>query len=91
VSELAFWQLNGRDAGGAVKPVKEAGRGVRGNADYMGLAQLAYDGLVALLRDFSEEDAAYPAQPAPRYAPRYSDYGHLARVLEWSLAGEEGE
>ncbi|MDY0882364.1 double-strand break repair protein AddB [Dongia soli] len=91
VSELAFWQLNGRDSGGAVKPVKEAGRGLRGNADYMVLAQLAYDGLLALLRDFSEEDAAYPAQPAPRYAPRYSDYGHLARVLEWSLAGEEGE
>ncbi|TXH38738.1 MAG: double-strand break repair protein AddB [Rhodospirillaceae bacterium] len=91
VSELAFWQLNGRDAGGAVKPVKEAGRGVRGNADYMVLAQLAYDGLLALLQDFSAEDAAYPAQPAPRYAPRYSDYGHLARVLEWSLAGEEGE
>jgi ATP-dependent helicase/nuclease subunit B len=91
IAELAFWQLNGKDGGGAVKPIKEAGKGRQGNADYMQLAELAYDGLLELLRDFSREDAAYPAQPAPRYAPRYSDYGHLARVLEWSLSGEEAE
>ncbi|MET1026284.1 MAG: double-strand break repair protein AddB, partial [Dongiaceae bacterium] len=91
IAELAFWQLNGRDSGGSVKPIKEVGRGRQNNADYMQLAALAYDGLVELLRDFSHEEASYPAQPAPRYAPRYSDYGHLARVQEWSLAGGDSE
>ena len=91
IAELAFWQLSGRESGGSVKPIKEVGRGRQGNADYMQLAALAYDGLTQLLRDFSREDASYPAQPAPRYAPRYSDYGHLARLQEWSLAGGDSE
>jgi ATP-dependent helicase/nuclease subunit B len=88
IAELAFWQLNGSDSGG-VKPIKEAGRG--GSAiDYDILAEEAYDGLLDLLRAFSVEEASYPARPMAAYAPRYSDYHHLARVLEWSLSGETG-
>ena len=90
VEELAFWQLNGSDSGG-VKPVKAAGRGKSTAIDYTALAELAYDGLLALLQEYSREEASYPAQPAAAYAPRYSDYRHLARVLEWSLSGETGE
>jgi ATP-dependent helicase/nuclease subunit B len=44
-----------------------------------------------LLRDFSHDEASYPAQPAAAFAPRYSDYQHLARILEWSLSGEAAE
>lgn len=90
VDELAFWQLNGSDTGG-VKPVKEAGRGKSTAVDYGALADAAYDGLIELLRDFSRDEASYPAQPVAAYAPRYSDYQHLARILEWSLSGEVGE
>jgi ATP-dependent helicase/nuclease subunit B len=90
VSELAFWQLNGSDSGG-VKPIKPAGRGKATTMDYNALADMAYDGLIALLADYSREEASYPAQPAAAYAPRYNDYHHLARVLEWSLSGETGE
>jgi len=89
IEELAFWQLNGTETGG-VKPVREAGRGKQGATDYNQLADAAYEGLIELLRDFSREDASYPAQPAADFAPRYSDYWHLSRVLEWSLAGGNG-
>jgi len=89
IAELAFWQLNGSETGG-VKPVREAGRGKQGATDYNQLADDAYQGLLALLQDFSREDASYPAQPAADFAPRYSDYWHLSRVLEWSLAGGNG-
>jgi len=86
IAELAFWQLNGSETGG-VKPIREAGRGKQGNADYNQLAEAAYLGLIELLQHFSQEDAAYPATPMADFAPRYTDYGHLSRVREWSLAG----
>jgi ATP-dependent helicase/nuclease subunit B len=90
VAELAFWQLTGSDSGG-VKPIRAAGRGKAADIDYGTLAGMAYDGLLALLQEYSREEASYPARPAATYAPRYSDYQHLARVLEWSLSGEAGE
>jgi ATP-dependent helicase/nuclease subunit B len=90
VEELAFWQLNGSDTGG-VKPIREAGRGKGATLDYDALADEAYAGLIALLDEFSRDEASYPAQPAAAYAPRYSDYQHLARILEWSLSGEATE
>lgn len=45
--------------------------------------------LKGLVARFMTGDAAYTALPYPQYASRYGAYGHLARVLEWSLAGEE--
>jgi ATP-dependent helicase/nuclease subunit B len=35
-------------------------------------------------------EAAYTARPYPQFASKYGSYDHLARVREWSLAGEEG-
>ncbi len=44
---------------------------------------------------FVKGEAAYVSRPFPKYARRFSDYDHLARVKEWSLAsaggGEAGE
>ena len=31
----------------------------------------------------------YSALARPDWAPRYTDYGHLARVQEWSAGGGE--
>lgn len=39
---------------------------------------------------FRDPANGYRARPFPQYAQRYSDYDHLARVMEWS-AGEGGE
>ena len=74
VAELSHWQLNGGRNGGAEKPVGE---------DPMNLAAQAHAGLIALVRQFSAEDAAYVATPDPQYAPKYDDYAHLARNIEW--------
>jgi ATP-dependent helicase/nuclease subunit B len=46
--------------------------------------------LRGLIARFMTGEAAYTARPYPQFASRYGSYDHLARVLEWSLAGEEG-
>jgi ATP-dependent helicase/nuclease subunit B len=46
--------------------------------------------LRGLVARFITGEAAYTARPYPQYASKYGSYDHLARVLEWSLAGEEG-
>lgn len=43
------------------------------------------------LNEFVTGQAAYVSRPFPKFARRYSDYDHLARVKEWSLtSGEDG-
>ncbi|WP_232630388.1 double-strand break repair protein AddB [Methylobacterium sp. Leaf118] len=44
--------------------------------------------LRGLLARYLTGEAAYTSRPFPQYVRAYSDYDHLARVLEWSLAGE---
>jgi ATP-dependent helicase/nuclease subunit B len=48
------------------------------------------DRLRGLVARFMAGEAAYTARPYPQFASQYGAYDHLARVLEWSLAGEEG-
>jgi ATP-dependent helicase/nuclease subunit B len=36
-------------------------------------------------------EAAYLSRPYPKYARKFSDYDHLARVKEWSLASGDGD
>lgn len=51
-----------------------------------------FEGMIAR---FVKGEAAYISRPFPKYARRFSEYDHLARVKEWSLAsaggGEGGE
>ncbi|MFD1355977.1 double-strand break repair protein AddB, partial [Methylorubrum suomiense] len=44
--------------------------------------------LRGLIARYLTGEAAYVSRPFPQYVRAYSDYDHLARVLEWSLAGE---
>jgi ATP-dependent helicase/nuclease subunit B len=46
--------------------------------------------LRGLVARFMTGEAAYTARPYPQFASKYGSYDHLARVREWSLAGEEG-
>ncbi|MCJ2068794.1 double-strand break repair protein AddB [Methylobacterium sp. J-030] len=46
--------------------------------------------LRGLVARFMTGEAAYTARPYPQFASQYGSYDHLARVLEWSLGGEEG-
>jgi len=56
-------------------------------ADICDLAEQHFAGLEALLDQFADPDTPYLSRPMPKFASRYSDYDHLARVKEWSLTG----
>lgn len=82
IEALSFWRLTGRGDGGEVHTVGHPAE------------QLAADALVGLgelVAAFDDPKTPYPAVPAAAEAPRYSDYAHLARVGEWSTAGEGSE
>ena len=85
VAEIAYWQLKGDRTGGAIHNPSLN----KSPLDPNQLAVEAEAGLRRLLEHFGREGAAYPALPDLRYAPRYNDYDHLERVLEWS--GGSGE
>ena len=56
------------------------------------LAEQAHGGLEALIWAFDDPNTPYRPRPRPQHAPRFDDYAHLARVLEWSAgSGGEGE
>ncbi|MBK1699313.1 double-strand break repair protein AddB [Rhodovibrio salinarum] len=80
--ELAYWRLTGGREAGQELTLKRT--------DPDELAAAALDGLTALIDRFADPDQPYHARPRPGFAPRYTDYDHLARVQEWS-AGIGGE
>lgn len=85
VAELAFWQLSGRDPAGKVKPLAKDAAALRRLIDE------ALAGLRRLITAFDNPETAYRSEPRPEFAPRYSDYRHLARIKEWSVADEDGD
>jgi ATP-dependent helicase/nuclease subunit B len=44
--------------------------------------------LRGLIARYMTGGAAFLSRPYPQYVRAYNEYDHLARVLEWSLAGE---
>ena len=54
------------------------------------LAAQARAGLAQLIETFDDPATAYESRPRANWAPRYSDYEHLARVKEWSAPGAGG-
>lgn len=80
VTELAFWRLTGLDP---------AGEQVVIGKEPMAMANDAAEGLRQLIADFDNADTPYLSQPVPSKRPAFSDYVHLARVLEWSFGGGE--
>ena len=47
--------------------------------------------LTELAKRFEDEDTPYCSLVHPMWARHYGDYDHLARVLEWTSAGEEDD
>jgi ATP-dependent helicase/nuclease subunit B len=78
VADLQFWRLSGGNPVAEIKDVK---------ADPMESAAAALAGLQRLVAAFDLPDTAYQSVPDAEFAPRFSDYGHLARVKEWSAGG----
>jgi ATP-dependent helicase/nuclease subunit B len=77
---LAYWRLSGGDPAGEIREIK---------ADAATLATDARAGLERLIAAFDDPATPYAARPRPEYGPRFSDYDHLARLLEWSAGGED--
>jgi ATP-dependent helicase/nuclease subunit B len=81
VAALAYWRLSGGATAGEIQEIA---------GDVTKLAEDAADGLRNLIDAFAKPGSRYLSLPDAAAAPRYSDYGHLARVKEWSVAeGEE--
>ncbi|WP_029011606.1 double-strand break repair protein AddB [Niveispirillum irakense] len=82
VDGLEFWRLTGGDPAGTILRLRD---------DTAELAADARDGLLALIAAFDDPTMPYRSQPRPAWAPRFTDYAHLARIAEWSAGGgEEG-
>ncbi|MGP0058466.1 MAG: double-strand break repair protein AddB [Beijerinckiaceae bacterium] len=54
------------------------------------VTDMHFQELVALLNQFRRPETAYVPRPFPKYAARYNDYDHLARVKEWSGGFDDG-
>ena len=80
VLALNFWLLDGGDPAGEIVAVAE---------DPAEVAAAARDGLIRLIARFDDPATPYLARPRPGRAPRYSAYGHLARLQEWGTEGGE--
>jgi ATP-dependent helicase/nuclease subunit B len=85
VTDLEYWRLGGGDPAGEIKPI---------GGDPASRRQLIDDalpGLLLLVAAYDDPRTFYRAFPRPEWSPRYSDYVHLARLKEWSVAtgGEE--
>lgn len=83
VSGLAHWRLSGGNPAGEIKVPKLV--------DLPTLTEQAERGLRRLIERFGQPDTPYLARPRPDFVPRFDDYAHLARVLEWSAGGGEAE
>ncbi|MSO64245.1 MAG: double-strand break repair protein AddB [Alphaproteobacteria bacterium] len=73
IVELAYWKLGGEQGGRAFALHNPAT-----------LVATAETGLALLLAKFADPTTPYRAVPRPAAAPRFDDYGHLARVKEWT-------
>lgn len=83
-AELLYWHLTGGFVAGEARSL------FKGKAEAIAEAVLsAGQKLGELIDEFDREDRCYLAHPHPDFAPRFSEYAQLARVAEWSAAGED--
>ena len=85
VAQLVFWKLSGLREGG------EESYPAATQEDAKSLIDALATGLTEYIAAFDQEAMPYRARPRPEFAPRYSDYEHLARVREWSVGPGEDE
>ncbi len=77
-----YLKLGGPD-GGEVK--EAAGK----NVDIQSLAETHFAEMKTLLDQFADPGTPYLSRPFPKFASRFAEYDHLARVKEWSATGGE--
>ncbi len=82
VGRLEYWRLTGAEPPGTIKSL---------GGDSSARAVAALEGLRHLIARFDDPETPYLARPRPRWAGRYSDYEHLARLKEWTSSDDGGE
>jgi len=82
IVEGLYLKLGGKDGGKEIKVV------FQDKSTFAEVAERHHAELVALLDQYRDPATPYPPRPFPKFAKRYNDYDHLARVAEWSLGGE---
>ena len=84
--DLTYWQISGGANPGRVHQLfRRNGQKVEEAADN------AAAKLQSLVAAFDRPERAYLSQPHPGAAPRFTDYAHLSRVLEWGALDEDGD
>ncbi|MDB5433386.1 MAG: hypothetical protein JWP35_4502 [Caulobacter sp.] len=84
--DLTYLEITGRKPAGKVETRAEAG------PDSLEKTERALWGAKQLVERFDDPATAYVSRTAPQYVKDYAgDYGHLARVFEWTTSGDEGE
>jgi ATP-dependent helicase/nuclease subunit B len=86
VDGALYLKLGGRN-GGAARPLVFPAQ----KDNFADVVERHFDNFVALLNQFRDPATAYPPRPFPKFAARYNDYDHLARVKEWSTGSDEGD
>ena len=86
VRELAYWHLTGGPTPGNEAKLFSSRSVPVGEA----IAE-AIERLQGRIDDFDRLETAYLSHPHPSMAPRFSNYGQLARVAEWAAGGEDDE
>jgi ATP-dependent helicase/nuclease subunit B len=84
--ELIYWHLSGGLVpGDALKLFEKSAANMRD------AVRAARDNLCRLIDQFDSPEQPYLSRPHPGLAPRFSDYGQLARVAEWSAVADGDE
>ena len=81
-NRMVYLRLNGGETAGEERVIADPDGDLAGNT---------YALLVDLLRQYESEKTPYLSRPRPMFLGRFGDYDHLARVKEWSAAGEDSE
>ncbi|PXA85903.1 double-strand break repair protein AddB, partial [Caulobacter sp. D5] len=84
--DLTYVRVTGR------RPAGEEQTRAKAGGESEDAARKAFDGLVELIRKYDEPTRPYLSRTAPQFVHDHAgDYGHLARVFEWSTSGDEGD
>ena len=86
VTQLAYWHLTGGPVPGkAIALFTKSGQSIAAAVTD------AAERLRKRIEAFDDPGSCYLSHPDPALAPRFADFAQLARVAEWSVAGNDDE